>query len=210
MISALRSSFSPRTVSRILKNTSPAPRWVTPASTRLPTQLIVRSFVTSLRRYNQASSSTKPHPIAAAQEAGHTSLPQAPTQTGPGLQDEPKMAIAFTCTVTDCGHRQAHVFSKRSYEKGIVIVTCSGCNNRCVFLILAFEFQATDSRSRHLIADHLGWFANLTGDGANVTIEKLAKAHGVPVTRGSIEESGVFEYDGEAPSSSSEEPPKSS
>ncbi|TEB33086.1 zf-DNL-domain-containing protein [Coprinellus micaceus] len=98
------------------------------------------------------------------------------------------MAIAFTCTVPDCGHRQAHVFSKRSYEKGIVIVTCSGCKNR------------------HLIADHLGWFDNLTGDGANVTIEKLAKAHGVPVTRGAVGGSGVFEFDGESPN----EPPKSS
>lgn len=64
----------------------------------------------------------------------------------------------------------------------------------------------SDTPSRHLIADHLGWFDNLTGDGANVTIEKLAKAHGVPVTRGAVGESGVFEFDGESP----DEPPKSS
>ncbi|KAF6743004.1 DNL zinc finger-domain-containing protein [Ephemerocybe angulata] len=89
------------------------------------------------------------------------------------------MAIAFTCTVTDCGHRQGHIFSKRSYEKGIVIVTCSSCKNR------------------HLIADHLGWFQNLTGDGANVTIEQLAKAHGVPLTKGRVGESEVLEVAGQ-------------
>ena len=68
----------------------------------------------------------------------------------------------------------------------------------------------TDSTFRHLIADHLGWFDNLTGDGANVTIEKLAKAHGVPVARGAVGESGVFEFDGEPSSASPGEPSKSS
>ncbi|EAU90071.2 hypothetical protein CC1G_08344 [Coprinopsis cinerea okayama7 len=90
------------------------------------------------------------------------------------------MAIAFTCTVEGCGHRQAHMFTKRSYERGIVIVTCSGCKNR------------------HLIADHLGWFKNLTEEGTHVTIEKLAKLQGQQVTRGSVDVSGVLEYAGEA------------
>ncbi|KAH6916277.1 DNL zinc finger-domain-containing protein [Coprinopsis sp. MPI-PUGE-AT-0042] len=91
------------------------------------------------------------------------------------------MAIAYTCSVDGCGHRQAAIFSKRSYEKGIVIVTCEGCKNR------------------HLIADHLGWFENLTGDGEHLTIEKLAKINGQTVTRGSIDAvGGVMEYSGEA------------
>lgn len=53
--------------------------------------------------------------------------------------DEPKMAIAFTCTADGCGHRQAHVFTKRSYERGIVIITCSSCQNRCASSLLAFR-----------------------------------------------------------------------
>ena len=44
----------------------------------------------------------------------------------------------------------------------------------------------------------MGWFENLTGDGANVTIEKLAKMSGQTVTRGSIDAvGGVMEYSGE-------------
>lgn len=83
------------------------------------------------------------------------------------------MAIAFTCTAGDCGHRQSHTFTKRAYTKGIVIVTCESCKNR------------------HLIADHLGWFENLTDEGKHVTIEKLAAAQGQTVQR--IDTGGVLE-----------------
>ncbi|GAA5841897.1 hypothetical protein JCM9279_003146 [Rhodotorula babjevae] len=57
-----------------------------------------------------------------------------------------RLRITFTCTAslppdnTPCGHRSSHEFSKRSYDKGVVIVQCPGCENR------------------HLIADHLHWF----------------------------------------------------
>ncbi|TFK23186.1 zf-DNL-domain-containing protein [Coprinopsis marcescibilis] len=91
-------------------------------------------------------------------------------------EGQPRMAIGLTCAVEGCGQPQSHIFSKRSYEKGIVIVTCPNCKNR------------------HLIADHLGWFQNLTGDGSHVDIEKLAQANGDKVTRGRIDANGVFEY----------------
>ena len=51
---------------------------------------------------------------------------------------QPKMCITYTCRV--CGTRSSKTFSKVSYEKGVVLVRCSGCNNL------------------HLIADNLGYF----------------------------------------------------
>ena len=54
---------------------------------------------------------------------------------------QPQMAIQYTCKV--CGERNTNMFSKLSYEKGVVIVTCKQCS------------------SRHLIADNLGWFEDI-------------------------------------------------
>ncbi|GAA5981312.1 hypothetical protein JCM11641_005641 [Rhodosporidiobolus odoratus] len=87
--------------------------------------------------------------------------PPAHTLNGPATpigQIDPldrRLEITFTCTAQvplnpeqkehgaparDCGHRSSHEFSRRSYEKGVVIVQCPECENR------------------HLIADHLQWF----------------------------------------------------
>lgn len=51
---------------------------------------------------------------------------------------KPTMSIIFTCNV--CKTRQAKTMSKKSYEKGVVLIRCDGCDNL------------------HLIADNLGWF----------------------------------------------------
>lgn len=64
--------------------------------------------------------------------------------------------MTFTCTANDCGHRSTHEFSRRSYQKGIVLVQCPSCKNRSIPLILISYL--TDKYNRHLIADHLGWF----------------------------------------------------
>lgn len=45
-------------------------------------------------------------------------------------QIEQRLSLTFTCAVSGCGHRSTHEFSKRSYERGIVLVQCPGCNNR--------------------------------------------------------------------------------
>lgn len=70
-----------------------------------------------------------------------------------------KMQIIFTCTV--CNTRNNRRFSKISYEKGIVIVECDGCNNN------------------HLIADNLGWFP----DTGCKNIEQILSAKGEKVKR---------------------------
>ena len=44
--------------------------------------------------------------------------------------DEPRLSLTFTCTVPQCNTRSSHEFTKRSYERGIVIVQCPGCKNR--------------------------------------------------------------------------------
>jgi len=65
--------------------------------------------------------------------------------------------IEFTCTV--CQGRVCKTFSKHSYEKGVVLIRCSGCQNL------------------HLIADNLGF----TGY-AEKNIEDVANARGEAYT----------------------------
>ncbi|ETW79151.1 hypothetical protein HETIRDRAFT_244395, partial [Heterobasidion irregulare TC 32-1] len=89
---------------------------------------------------------------------------------------EPRLSLTFTCTVTDCGERSTHQFTKRSYEKGIVLIECPGCKNR------------------HLIADHLGWFKESTEEGKLRTVEDLLRARGEKVRRGHLGPGGVVEY----------------
>ncbi|KZT70817.1 zf-DNL-domain-containing protein [Daedalea quercina L-15889] len=90
--------------------------------------------------------------------------------------EEPRLSLTFTCTVTACGTRSSHMFTRRSYERGIVIVQCPGCKNR------------------HLIADHLGWFKESTEDGKLKTVEDLMRAQGEKVRRGILDADGVVEY----------------
>ncbi|THU79899.1 zf-DNL-domain-containing protein [Dendrothele bispora CBS 962.96] len=89
---------------------------------------------------------------------------------------EPRLQMTFTCTVPDCGTRSTHEFTKRAYERGIVLVQCPGCHNR------------------HLIADHLGWFKESTEDGKLKTVEDLLKARGEIVKRGRLHADGDIEY----------------
>ncbi|KAH9316848.1 hypothetical protein KI387_018617, partial [Taxus chinensis] len=69
------------------------------------------------------------------------------------------LAMVYTCKV--CETRSAKTMSRESYEKGIVIVRCSGCNNL------------------HLIADRLGWF------GEPSSVEDLLRTKGEEIWRGS-------------------------
>jgi len=69
---------------------------------------------------------------------------------------EGKMMASFVCTV--CNGRVTKVFSKLSYEKGVVLIRCPSCENH------------------HLIADNLGWFRDTA-----VNIEILMKEKGETV-----------------------------
>ena len=41
-------------------------------------------------------------------------------------------SITMTCTANDCNHRSTHEFTKKSYQKGIVIIQCPSCKERYV------------------------------------------------------------------------------
>ena len=71
------------------------------------------------------------------------------------------LAIIFTCKV--CETRSIKTVCRESYEKGVVVARCGGCNNL------------------HLIADRLGWF------GEPGSIEDFLAARGEEVKKGSID-----------------------
>jgi hypothetical protein len=97
-----------------------------------------------------------------------------------GIQQRPgsksgTLMIMFTCDHNDCGHQSARTFSKDSYNKGVVLVRCDGCDNL------------------HLIADNLGWFED---DGVNrgnkMNVETILKDKGQKVHKYVSEEGFEF------------------
>ncbi|KAL3630073.1 hypothetical protein CASFOL_023057 [Castilleja foliolosa] len=71
------------------------------------------------------------------------------------------LAMVFTCKV--CDVRSVKTVCRESYEKGVVVARCDGCN------------------SLHLIADRLGWF------GEPSSVEDFLAARGEEVKKGSID-----------------------
>ncbi|KAG9441760.1 hypothetical protein H6P81_017614 [Aristolochia fimbriata] len=71
------------------------------------------------------------------------------------------LAMIFTCRV--CETRSVKTVCRESYEKGVVVARCGGCNNL------------------HLIADRLGWF------GEPGSVEEFLAARGEEVRKGSLD-----------------------
>ncbi|RZR95637.1 hypothetical protein BHM03_00024500, partial [Ensete ventricosum] len=71
------------------------------------------------------------------------------------------LAMIFTCKV--CETRSVKTVCRESYEKGVVVARCGGCNNL------------------HLIADRLGWF------GEPGSVEDFLAAQGDEVKKGSVD-----------------------
>jgi protein import protein ZIM17 len=74
--------------------------------------------------------------------------------------------------------------------------SCSAPAARTGARALAIPACAPGSRARrHLIADNLGWFKDVTDGGAQRTIEDIMRAQGVEVKKGSVDADGhVTEY----------------
>jgi hypothetical protein len=128
----------------------PAPRIA--ATRHMPPQgwsfSVALRFNSSVAPSSQGASDSSPissHPktttLASGEEVESHALPAPPASTislapSEPLKIEPRKAITFNCGVEECGVRQTHEFTKRSYEKGIVIVQCPGCKNRWVYIFI--------------------------------------------------------------------------
>lgn len=175
--------------SRRLLQTGNSPLSLPTSSTRLnATHASSSSSPTSISRKESTASSSN--------SSSDSSLPANTSSVPLPQQIEPRLSLTFTCTVSDCGERSTHQFTKRAYQKGIVLVQCPGCKNRYVStLFLRYSEQRIQILSiRHLIADHLGWFKESTQDGKLRTVEDLLKAKGEKVQRGRLDVDGTVEY----------------
>ena len=85
------------------------------------------------RPYTTFPPHTEPTSKDSSSSSSSSSSPPTTTSSQPLPEKlEPRLSITFTCSVEGCGERSTHQFTKRSYERGIVLVKCPGCKNRWV------------------------------------------------------------------------------
>lgn len=114
------------------------------------------------------SSASTPPPTGAAAAAATTTTAN-PEEPPPLSERPPSYELTFTCK--PCRHRSTHNVTKRGYHHGAVLITCPGCKNR------------------HVISDHLGYFAD-----RNFTIEDLMRRKGEFVRKGTLGSEGDVEF----------------
>lgn len=110
----------------------------------LPRMLSTAPSSHSASSYPRPSSSSAESSLGARETTHPSSSPSSsslPPARTPEHEDidsahEPRLQLTFTCTVSNCAERSTHQFTKRAYERGIVLVTCPKCKNRRVPLIL--------------------------------------------------------------------------
>ncbi|WVR07492.1 hypothetical protein IAU60_004534 [Kwoniella sp. DSM 27419] len=153
---------------------------------RAPRQLELvqpRVFVTRRYKSTHTAAPVDDGPVEGTANAGseNPAIEAPPEGYKPQkiAQLEPRLQMTFTCTANDCGHRSTHEFSKRAYTKGLVLVQCPEC------------------KSRHLIADHIGWFKESLEGGKLKTVEDLLAAKGEKIRKGRVNFDGDIEYEGE-------------
>ena len=141
---------------------------------------------------------TRIPPVSAFSSAPSVATPNNQAATS---DNEPRLSLTFTCTAGSCSTRSTHQFTKRAYEKGIVLIECPGCKTRYVSLVKATVTYISQVRGppdepptpRHLIADNLGWFKDSTEDGKLRNVEDILCARGEAVRRGRLNPDGSTE-----------------
>ncbi|KAG4983949.1 hypothetical protein AAZX31_10G197800 [Glycine max] len=106
-------------------------------------------------------SSPNPDEVATSISVNETSSVKFSAKSSLKTSSRHDLAMVFTCKV--CETRSIKTACRESYEKGVVVARCGGCNNL------------------HLIADHLGWF------GEPGSVEDFLAARGEEVKRGSVD-----------------------
>ena len=172
---------SARPLPRLFSHPLAVPRRSLPSLTRL-----------SQRLYSDSASNAPPSTRHLSQDTSNPAKTQQP--------DEPKYSLTFTCKVPECDERTSHMFSKRAYHHGIVIIQCPKCKNRYVVFekpttVFPRVSESNLTHDRHLIADNLGWFKDeRTGQGSLRNIEEIMRSKGQQVTKGRLEAGDVVEY----------------
>lgn len=110
---------------------------------------------------NTLKSSANPDNVSTSMSINENSAIEFSARSSLKSSSRHDLAMIFTCKV--CETRSIKTVCRESYEKGIVVARCGGCNNL------------------HLIADHLGWF------GEPGSIEDYLAARGEEVKRGSAD-----------------------
>lgn len=131
----------------------------------LPLRILKRTpFTLSSLLHQRLSLSIRPNSIRTPPVSAFSSAPSVATPNNQAAtsDNEPKLSLTFTCTAGSCSTRSTHQFTKRAYEKGIVLIECPGCKTRYVSLAKAIatyhkfaafltDPQAPDSRQSRMV-----------------------------------------------------------